>query len=447
VENFRGIIRPYVVVVKFPSCDEAIQGLNKKRRLSYHNLKKVMREIHPSCDEAIQGLNKKRRLSYHNLKKVIRERKKNIGGIGNTVVPGSSVNASQTTSNVHKRRMLFNQSEIHPSFHEVILPLNKKRRLSYHNLKKVIRERKKYIATLPSREKLTYHNLKKIVHAQHNRNRYGHISHNGHATVREEKITFRGLEATPCTTTNENQQTLSTHTSLGKKDARQTYMKQIKDTPSIACAICDQLNFTKNTKSFTPDLEAEYLRLTLNDKTFSSGKICLPCKRSLENGKLPQFATPDQIRCNTPLPDVSALTELEERLVSLRIAFAQIRPWGYKRPQMGLTGSIINVPVQLDVVQKSLPQFISDTMTIVVALKRRLQYKNAYQTGKVCVHVVMKALKELCSRALYKAQNICINENWNNVLGEGMTTLHRLSKLLVNLIQVMNQRMKHLLKH
>ena len=31
----------------------------------------------------------------------------------------------------------------------------------------------------------------------------------------------------------------------------------------------------------------------------------------------------------------------------------------------------------------------------------------------------MKSLKELCSRALYKAQNICINENWNNVLGEG----------------------------
>jgi hypothetical protein len=108
---------------------------------------------------------------------------------------------------------------------------------------------------------------------------------------------------------------------------------------------------------------------------------------------MPQFATPEQIRCNTPLPDVSTLTELEERLVSLRIAFAQIRPWGYKRPQMGLTGSIINVHVQLDVVQKALPQFINDTMTIVVALKRRLGYKNAYHIGKVCVHAVMKELK------------------------------------------------------
>jgi hypothetical protein len=79
-------------------------------------------------------------------------------------------------------------------------------------------------------------------------------------------------------------------------------------------------------------LKEEYLLLTMHDKPFSSGKVCLPCKRSLENGKQPQFATLDRIRCNTPLADVSALTKLEERLVSLRIAFAQIIPWGYKRP-------------------------------------------------------------------------------------------------------------------
>jgi hypothetical protein len=83
--------------------------------------------------------------------------------------------------------------------------------------------------------------------------------------------------------------------------------------------------------------------LTAHDKAFSSGKICLPCKWSLENGELPQFATPGQIRCNPPPPDVSALTELEERLVSLRIAFVEIRAWGYTGAQMGLTGSIINV--------------------------------------------------------------------------------------------------------
>jgi hypothetical protein len=41
------------------SCDEAIQGLNKTRRVSYHNLKKVISKICPSCDEAIHPLKKK----------------------------------------------------------------------------------------------------------------------------------------------------------------------------------------------------------------------------------------------------------------------------------------------------------------------------------------------------------------------------------------------------
>jgi hypothetical protein len=82
--------------------DEATQGLNTKRRVSYLNLKKVMCKIRPSYDEAIQALNKKRRLSYHNL----------------------------------------NESEIHPSRHQVIVPLDKKHRVSYQ-LKKVMRERKK----------------------------------------------------------------------------------------------------------------------------------------------------------------------------------------------------------------------------------------------------------------------------------------------------------------
>jgi hypothetical protein len=105
------------------------------------------------------------------------------------------------------------------------------------------------------------------------------------------------------------------------------------------------------------------------------------------------------------------------------------------------------VLVQLDVVQKALPQFISDTLTIDVAIKTHLQYKNVYQTGKVHVHAIMKALKELCSRALYEARNICINDNWNNVLGEEDDNSARFLKMLVNLIQVMNRRMKHLLRY
>jgi hypothetical protein len=67
---------------------------------------------------------------------------------------------------------------------------------------------------------------------------------------------------------------------------------------------------------------------------------------------------------------------------------------------MGLTLSIINVPVQVDGVQRVLPQFINNTLTIVVPLKIHLRYKNGYQTGKVSMHAFMKSLEELCSKAL-----------------------------------------------
>lgn len=39
-------------------------------------------------------------------------------------------------------------------------------------------------------------------------------------------------------------------------------------------------------------------------------------------------------------------------------------------------------------------------------IEKRLEYKDAFQLGKVCVHIVMTTLKELCSRHLYRVGNI-----------------------------------------
>lgn len=144
-------------------------------------------------------------------------------------------------------------------------------------------------------------------------------------------------------------------------------MKKVEDTPRNTCAVCTRLHFPKNIRFFTIELQEKHMNLTLNNRTFSNENICVPCKKALKNGKLPQFATPEQIRRNIPLPTVNTLSNLEERLVSLRISFSQIRQWGYRRSQIGLTGSIINVPAHMDVVQKALPQYLSDTMTITVA--------------------------------------------------------------------------------
>ena len=114
-----------------------------------------------------------------------------------------------------------------------------------------------------------------------------------------------------------------------------------------------------------------------------------------------QFAVPEHIRHNMRLPIVQWILELEERLVSIRIEFEKIRQCGYKWAQMGLIGSIINVPVTTEIIQKALPQCINETTIILVSLKRRLDYRSAYQIGKVWAITVMKALKKLCSKQLY----------------------------------------------
>ena len=123
------------------------------------------------------------------------------------------------------------------------------------------------------------------------------------------------------------------------------YKQQIEDTPKTKCPICKTLQFRKNISSIGLELEKMYIHISRKQTTLHLNIICRSCKTTLANAKLPRFATPEQIRRNKPLQTVTTLSELEERLVALRIPFAQIRQCGNKRSQMGLTGSIINVPV------------------------------------------------------------------------------------------------------
>jgi len=86
------------------------------------------------------------------------------------------------------------------------------------------------------------------------RNKWSYISHNGHGTDWGGNTTYRTLDQTLHNASIENQRTISTHPRLGKRDAKQSYMKQIEDT-RIACAICEELHFAKKINSFNPDLQ------------------------------------------------------------------------------------------------------------------------------------------------------------------------------------------------
>ena len=148
--------------------------------------------------------------------------------------------------------------------------------------------------------------------------------------------------------------------------------------------------------------------------------ICKSCKKSYKNGIAPTFAFPDEIHRNKGMKNLSNLSELEERLVALRIPFLQIKEMGprYKKPQLGLTRGVINVPTCINRIQSTLPRNIRETDTVVVAIKRRLKLKNSYAIGRVRIHIVMKALKQLCQTMLYKLEDVKIDNEWEKVFIE-----------------------------
>ncbi|KAH9328999.1 hypothetical protein KI387_001107 [Taxus chinensis] len=113
---------------------------------------------------------------------------------------------------------------------------------------------------------------------------------------------------------------------------------------------------------------------------------------------------------------VAMLSNLEERLVSLRLAFGQIRYQSHKRPQYTLKGAIINVPTNIDIIQQALPRYPEETKTISMALKCRLEYIKAYHSGNVRPIITMAALKQLCATTLYLMHEIKLNHDWDQTL-------------------------------
>jgi len=185
--------------------------------------------------------------------------------------------------------------------------------------------------------------------------------------------------------------------------ALETYLKSIKDTPTYACVVCERLHFQKDMHLVDSFIIATLLSLASGQQTptiKSNDSICKYCNSSIRNEKVPLFASPLRIRRNTKLESVSTLTHLEEILISPRLAFAQIQQLGYKKSQIALTGSVINVPSNLDIIQLALPRSVSDTMTIAVMIKRKMEYKHAFLSGNVRPKHLMIALKDLCNTPL-----------------------------------------------
>uniref|UniRef100_A0A8D8RWM2 DUF6570 domain-containing protein n=1 Tax=Cacopsylla melanoneura TaxID=428564 RepID=A0A8D8RWM2_9HEMI len=103
------------------------------------------------------------------------------------------------------------------------------------------------------------------------------------------------------------------------------------------------------------------------------------------------------------------LTPLEAVFVSPRIGFMKIQEILPYR-QYKLIGRVVNVPTEVDKSIKILPRLPSETQTIAVGLKRKMNHKNHYLYEMVRPQVIIDAANYLKNSEVYKYLNIQIDE-------------------------------------
>jgi len=104
------------------------------------------------------------------------------------------------------------------------------------------------------------------------------------------------------------------------------------------------------------------------------------------------------------------LTPLEERLVSLRLPFMQIRLLGTQR-QSSLRGNVVNVENDLDVCAQVLPRKFTESSTVQVKLMRRLRYTVPYMYETIRPAKVYLAAKYLLGTELY--EGVALSDDWS----------------------------------
>ena len=130
-------------------------------------------------------------------------------------------------------------------------------------------------------------------------------------------------------------------------------------------------------------------------------------------GKIPKLCLGNGLHFPTFPEELQGLTQLEQRLVSARIPFMQLREL---RPttQLGIRGNIVNVPIEIENSVDMLPREFDRTSTIQLAFKRRIRYKGSFMKEWVRPHRIYEAARYLVNRPLYLEEGIGLAVNFQS---------------------------------
>ncbi|XP_031637004.1 uncharacterized protein LOC116349612 [Contarinia nasturtii] len=183
------------------------------------------------------------------------------------------------------------------------------------------------------------------------------------------------------------------------------------DTPMYICICCERLFFYHSVVRATQE---EIDELAPDNSRFSTLYICKTCRQQWRKDatKLPTLAVKNGLQF-PDLPNcLKNLTPLEARFVSPYINFMQIRdltPFALN-PQLGIKGSVINIPISVPEMVDVLPRSADNMQTIQLKLKRRLEHTSNYMFETISPKSIYEALVFLVQQELYKKHNITVDE-------------------------------------
>ena len=202
-------------------------------------------------------------------------------------------------------------------------------------------------------------------------------------------------------------------------DSVHKFKEAVSEGSSYVCTCCHQVWFKQSVKDVSSVGQMSSMSDTLLKKCTTGyisvdncEWICNTCIYNLTQGKIPKLSVINGMTLPEK-PSELNLNNLEERLVSLRIPFMQIRSLA-RGGQFSLKGSVVNVPADVEPTIRALPRLPNESETIPVKLKRMKEQKHSVVTENVRPHAVMNALQTLLHTSeLYKQADITIDDKWN----------------------------------
>ena len=143
--------------------------------------------------------------------------------------------------------------------------------------------------------------------------------------------------------------------------------------------------------------------------------MCKNCLINIKDGRIPKIALCHGLTFPKIPPELSGLTVIEQRLVSPRHEFMNIRSLGRER-QHGLHGMVVNMPIDIDKTVNQLPRTFLQSQTIQLQLFRKLSFSKPYLYETIRPNVVFEAARYLSNTELFKLEKVVLSEDWVNTV-------------------------------